>query len=259
MVQIAAYAFVLPIYLAIYLSTSPLVSSKSVSDHLVETNHVAAIFPALLIGFILPSILMCLPAPSVLSYEQKQTYIAIWQLFPIWVSMVQAVLPYVMPKPVKTSSTKSSGSQELHSMKILYVGLLIIAGFGQAATATLIATSTFFPDLFASEFKGAFNPSSVFLPAAVSPSTKMLSIGSGTHLLLQYDELIGSGAMVLWSTTLFMIVYRKYRSHQSEASLIAYGIMAMVLTGPLGYATACIWARDELLISQAEENDKKVD
>ena len=233
--------------------------SKSVSDLLVETDHVAAIFPALLIGFVLPSILMSLPAPSVLSYEQKQTYIAIWQLFPIWVSMVQAVLPYVMSKPVKTSSTKFFGSQELHSMRILYVGLLVIAGFGQAATATLVATSTFFPDLFASEFKGAFNASKVFLPAAVSPSTKMLSIGSGTHLLLQYDELIGSGAMLLWSTTLFMIIYRKCRSHQSEASLIAHGIMAMVLTGPLGYATACIWARDELLISQAEENDKKVD
>ena len=250
---------VLPIYLAIYLSTSPLVFSKNVSDLLVETDHVAAIFPALLIGFILPSILMSLPAPSVLSYEQKQTNIAIWQLFPIWVSMLQAVLPYVMSKSVKTSSTNSFGSQELHTMRILYIGLLIIAGFGQAATATLIATSTFFPDLFASEFKGAFNPSRVFLPAAVSPSTKMLSIGSGTHLLLQYDELIGSGAMLLWSTTLFMIVYRKCRSHQSEASLIAHGIMAMVLTGPLGYATACIWARDELLISQAEENDKKVD
>ena len=257
MVQIAAYAVVLPIYLAIYLSTSPLVSSKSVSDLLVEMDHVAAIPPALLIGFILPSILMSLPAPSVISYEQKQTNIAIWQLFPIWVSMVQAVLPYVISKPVKTSSTKSFGSQELHTMRILYVGLLVIAGLGQAATATLVATSTFFPDLFASEFKGAFNPSEVFLPAAVSPSIKMLSIGSGMHLLLQYDELLGSAAMILWSTTLFMIVYRKCTSHQSGASLILYGIMAMFLTGPLGYATACIWARDELLTSQAEENDKK--
>ena len=202
---------------------------------------------------------MSLPAPSVLSYEQKQTNIAIWQLFPIWVSMVQAVLPYVMSKPVKKLSTKSFGSQELRTMRMLYVGLLIIAGFGQAATAALIATSTFFPDLFASEYKGTFNPSKIFLPTAVSPSTKMLSIGSGTHLLLQYDELIGSGAMVLWSTTLFLIFYRKCRSHRSEASLIVYGIIAMFLTGPLGYATACIWARDELLISQAEENDKKVD
>lgn len=249
----------LPIYLAIYLSTSPLVSSKSASNLLVETNHVIAIFPALLMGYILPSILMSLPAPSVLSYERKQTYMAIWQMFPIWVSMVQAVLPYAMSKPVNTSSTKSFGSQELHTMRILYVGLLIIAGFGQAATATLLATSTFFPNLFALEFKGAFNPSKVFLPAAVSPSIKMPSIGCGANLLLQYDELIGSGAMVLWSITLFMIVYRKSRSDQSEASLIAYGIMAMFLTGPLGYATACIWARDELLISEAEGNDKKVD
>lgn len=201
---------------------------------------------------------MSLPAPSVISHEQKQTYIAIWQMFPIWVSLVQVALPYVIPKPAKTSSTKSLDLQELYAIRILYVGLLIIAVYGQAATAMLVATSSFFPDLFASEYKGAFNPSKVFLPAAVSPSIKMHSIGSGTHLLLQYDNLIGSGAMVLWGTALFMIVYRKCRSVQSEASLIAYGIMAMFLTGPMGYATACIWARDELLISEAEENDKKV-
>ena len=225
---------------------------------MVETNHVIAIFPALLIGFVLPSILMSLPAPSLLSYEQKQTYIAIWQMFPVWVSLIQIALPYVIPKPTKTSSTKSLGLQELHAMRILYVGLLIIAAYGQAATAMLMATSSFFPDLFASEFKGVFNPSKVFLPAAVSPSIKMPAIGSGTHLLLQYDELVGSGAVVLWSTALFMIVYRKCRSAQSEASLVAYGLMAMLLTGPLGYAAACMWARDELIVSEAEGNDKKV-
>ena len=201
---------------------------------------------------------MSLPAPSLLSYEQKQTYIAIWQMFPVWVSLIQIALPYVIPKPAKTSSTKSLGLQELHAMRILYVGLLIVAGYGQAATVMLAATSSFFPDLFASEFKGVFNPSRVFLPAAVSPFIKMPSIGSGTHLLLQYDELIGSGAMILWSTALFMMVYRKCRSVQSEASWIVYGIMAMLLTGPLGYATACVWARDELLVSEAEENEKKV-
>ena len=201
---------------------------------------------------------MSLPAPSVISHEQKQTYIATWQMFPIWVSLVQVALPYMIPKPANTSSSKSLGLQELRTMRILYGGLLIVAGLGQAATAMLVATSSFFPDLFALEFKGAFNPSKVFLPAAVSPSIKMHSIGSGTHLLFQYDNLIGSGAMVLWSTALFMMVYRKCRSVQSEASLIVYGIMAMFLTGPLGYATACIWARDELLVSEAGKNEKKV-
>lgn len=230
----------------------------NVSSLLVEINHVIAIFPALLIGFILPSVLMSLPAPSVLTFEQKQTYIAIWQMFPIWVSLVQIALPHVISKPARTSSTKSPRLQELHTMRILYIGLLIIAAYGQAATAMLVATSSCFPDLFAPDFKGVFNSSKVFLPAAVSPSVKMPSIGSGTHLLLQYDELIGSGAMVLWSTTLFMLVYRECRSVQSEVSLIAYGILAMFLTGPLGYATTCIWARDELIVSEIEETNKKV-
>ena len=258
MVQNAAYAVVLPIYLAIYLSTSPLVWSKSILNLVVETRYLSALFPALFLGYILPTALMSLPAPSILSYEQKQTYMAIWQLFPIWVSIAYSMTPYMMPKPAETSSKQILHSRRVKALRTLYAGLLVIAGIGQASTATLLTTSKFFPDLFASQFRGVFNPSNVFFSATVSPFTKWSSIGSGASLLLQYDELIGSGAMVLWSTTLFMIVYRRTRKPQSKASLIVQGMMAMVLTGPLGYTAACIWARDEMLLADAEvDSDSK--
>ena len=258
LVQNAAYAVILPIYLALHLWTSPLTSSKRLSHYLVDTPNTAAVFGSMILGFILPSIVMSLPAPSVISFDQKQVYIAIWQFFPVWVSVLQAILPYVLPNLEEQHSAKSSTQQAFNTMRVLYVGLLTFAGIGQVSTASLLLVSKFFPGLFAVEFQGSFNPGKVFLPVAISPSTRMPSIGAGAHQLLQYDEYIGSAAMVLWGTVLFANTYQILKCRQNVASLLAQGTAALLLTGPLGYATACTWARDELIIAEAGEDAKKV-
>ena len=180
-------------------------------------------------------------------------------MFPVWVSLIQSVLPYLLTNFEDQSLSRLSDRQALTTMRVLYVGLLVIAGFGQAATATLLAASKLFSGLFATEFQGIFNPRKVFQPTAITPSTKMLSIGAGVHQLLQYDELAGSGAMVLWATVLFTTTHGRRNSFRHVAWLLAQGAAAMLLTGPLGYAAACIWARDEMVIAEAGENAKKVD
>lgn len=123
---------------------------------------------------------------------------------------------------------------------------------------TLVATSKFFPGLFALEFVGVFNPSKVFLPAAVFPFAKMKSLGAGALLFLQYDPPIGSTSMALWSTVLFSNTYRDGATKRSLTLMVAGGITMMAMTGPLGYATACIRARDELIIAEADVSGKQV-
>lgn len=119
-------------------------------------------------------------------------------------------------------------------------------------------TSSFLPGLFADEFIGVFNFSNVFLPATTSPHFQVSSVGAGPFLLLQYDYYIGSISMVLWSTVLFVNTYRNGTIERSLALMIAGGIWMLALTGPLGYATAFAWARDELLVAEAEAGNKKV-
>lgn len=140
----------------------------------------------------------------------------------------------------------------------MYADLLTVTRIGQVSTMTLVATSKFFPDLFAPEFVGVFNPFKVFLPAAIFPSAKMTSLGAGALLFLQYDPLTGSTSMALWSTVLFFNTYRDGATKRSLTLMVAGGIMMMALTGPLGYATACIRARDELIIAEADVSGKQV-
>lgn len=231
-------------------------SSRRLSDFLVDVSNLAAIPISLILGYVLPTILMSLPAPSIIDYDLKQCLMTFWQFFPIWVSVLQGVVPYLLP--ISEEASEAPNTRMLRWMRVLYAGLLATAGIGQASTMTLMATSKFLPGLFAPEFVGVFNPSNVFLPAAVIPSIKMPSIGAGTLLLLQYDQLIGSTSMALWSTVLFVNTYRKGASNRSMALIVSEGVMMMALTGPLGYTTACIWARDELITAEAEVDGKKV-
>ncbi|CAF9943293.1 MAG: hypothetical protein ALECFALPRED_010996 [Alectoria fallacina] len=255
-VQNAAYAVTIPYWCIAYLSTSRLVSSRRVSDFLVDVPNLVGVAVSMTLGYVVPTILMSLPAPSIIDYDLKQWLMTFWQFFPIWVSVVQGVVPYVLPRFGETSGAPDS--RMLRSMRVLYAGLLTAAGIGQASTMTLMATSKFFPGLFAPEFVGVFNPSKVFLPAAISPSIKMPSIGAGALVLLQYDQLIGSMSMAVWSTVLFVNTYRNGATKQSLVSMVVGGVTMMALTGPLGYATACIWARDELVFAEAEVDRKKV-
>lgn len=70
--------------------------------------------------------------------------------------------------------------------------------------------------------------------------------------MLQYDYFVGSMSIALWSTVLFVDTYRNGTIERSLALVIAGGFVMLALAGPLGYATAFMWARDELLIAEAE-------
>lgn len=215
----------------------------------------------MLLGYALPAILMSLPAPSIIDYDQKQTFMAIWQVFPIWVATLQAVLPYLISKFTRDRTITSLQSQrhEMDSLRQLYRFLLIIAGVGQVSTFTLLATSKWFPGLFRPNFAGVFDPSDVFVPRSISASAKMPSIGAGAHLLLQYDEFVGSSSMAFFATVLYIHKRRIGTTYSEYVAPVLQGIGVLLLTGPLGYAVACVWARDELIAAERSDDIKKVD
>lgn len=259
LIQNATYTIIVPLYLVIYLSTSPLVTSKYLGDYLVDVADTAAIPTSMGLGYVLPAVLMSLPASSIISSEQKQAYMAMWQMFPLWVAILHAFTSLLMAAYIKnrTSSNVLSHKDELNAMRQLYLVLLVFAGIGQISTLTLLATSKLFPTLFAPEFVDVFNLSDVFVPSAISPSSKAPSIGAGAHLLLQYDEYIGSTSMVLFTTVLYLSAYQTSRSYSNIALLAMRGIAILILTGPLGYAVACTWARDELVAFGECKDNKK--
>lgn len=251
---------IVPLYLFVHLSTSPTVSSTDPTIFLIDTIDLASILISLILGYILPSILMAIPAPSVLSFDQKQIVMAIWQVFPVWAEILHQgtslLLRNTSSKDKTSKSIALTNKRDIPWMgglRSLYIFLVSIAGMTHIATMTLLATSKWFPRLFAIEHAEVFNPSKVFWPVASSSSTKMSSIVSGTLMLIQYDEIISSLAIVLWAVFMFTKVMSQKKKFETTYVFIFDFITLTALLGPVGYAVICIWARDELIFEDQKE------
>lgn len=255
-----AGAVIAPFYLFIHFSTSPIITSTDPMLFSVKTMDIASIVISLILGYIVPSILAALPTPSLLSFNQKQIVLTIWQLFPVWVELLYQGASFLLrkfsPHDKAITIINRRNTPCIGHLRPLYILLVSIAGLTHIATMTLLATSKWFPHLFAIGYKGVFNPSKVFWPAAASTSIKMPSKVSGTLLLIQYDEFISSLAIVVWAVFLFTKVMSQKKKFDTTYLFIFDFITLTALLGPLGYAVVCIWARDELIFEDQKERER---
>ena len=212
------------------------------------------------LGVIFPSVLCALPAPSVISYDHKQLFMSIAQEFPISTSLLQQLfkraIRFLMPSIYL--STHPSEQHHLWVLRVVYSFALLIATIVRISVLTVSITSVLFPMLFASQYVESLAPSMIFIPAAVSSHQKMSSIGSGFLLLLQYDELVGSGSALLWAIVLFAGTWNRGKTALHWFSLLAGCSLMVLLAGPTGCAVALIWARDELVIQRSHNIEKKI-
>ena len=257
-VQTISFGVAIPVFLILHLSTSPICTSLQAADYLVDVPDVVSILPAMVIGFALPTVLVALPAPAILPHDRKQLFIALWQFFPLSVSVLQQGTSFIL-KALARSRTIPTGSQRqsMRALRVLYAMLLVAAAFSQISTIQLVAISNMFPGWFTLEYQRMFRFFDVFVPKAIAASTKMDSIGSGAHLLLQYDELIGSTSMVLWSLAQFAQIRERTGRSPDMLRVGILSLSTLAITGPLGLTVALVWARDELVFAQATSNGKK--
>ena len=226
-IQMGTLAVFMPIHLAIHLSTSPTVSSRKVADFAVNIPRMMSLPLSLLIGFLVPAVALALPAPSVLTYAQKQTWLAAWQVFPVLMEISQESLSMAVPliwgSRLPTNQKSKDSNISIRALRMAYTFALAFAGVTRIATISISLSSKLFPAIFAPEFRGIFNPSNVFLPASLLPSKKMTFVGEGALQLLQYDEICGSLALVIWSAALLVKKYSEFHSFDIRAALKLLG------------------------------------
>ena len=208
-------------------------------------------------GFVVPSFLLSLSVPQVVSSDTKQIFIAVWQYFPLVIEAFQQVLPFVMSNIfgiTSQSSGKRTNTQSLHALRAVYSILLIFAGVSHISTTALVTISHLFPQLFTPKYRGVFDFANVFQPAAITGFTKVSSVEAGVQQLLQYDFYVGASALVIWATTLWL------KTGAKDQSLLRSGIYFIGLTallGPIGAATTCVWLRDEIVFAETVKRSKK--
>ena len=249
--QNATYAMTMPYFFVVYLATSPTVSATKASV-MTDIAEVASIPFSIIAGYVIPAVMLALPAPSLQNYENKQIWMAIWQASPIWVSCFQQifkrVIGFLFPAAHQPSSANS-----MEALRHIYSVLLVMAGVPHILSAALTITSMIFPSIFAPEYVGMFNLSKVAIPSTVMASTKMPNIGSGAYLLLQYDEMIGSTAVVLWASFMWTRANNSNKPFDKLPNLIGLIALLVPLTGPAGCAITLMWLRDELVFAEKSQ------
>jgi len=259
LLQQIGFACIAPIWMAIHLSTSPTVVDPKDFRLIINEPFKLAIAPvSVALGYGIPSVIMCLAAPTVISFETKQTWAGIQQLWPIWIAITQFVLESVVSAFDSMVWVNTEADKKAKSIKYLrrvYVFAILSSVSGHAISWGISLLAYAFPILFNTKFVAELQPSNIFLPVVPFGDRQAATLADGALWFLQWDVVTGTSAVLLWALTL-----RTTAKHEDATPLqwvigmVKVGVIATVL-GPAGAAVVAIWGRDELVWQRSAAAD----
>jgi hypothetical protein len=234
------------LYLFLHLLTSRTATAPSKAKVTVDPNTAKAVGFGVFVGYVLPTIFMSLPHPSLLSTDTKVLSVVFWQAVPLWAS----VCAYFASTALGQSATSRSSSNLPSALGAVYAASLIIA------TATHVATFAISANL-SDTWSGIFT----FLipPNPFNTDMRISSFLEGATWFLQWDYTMMSLAYMVWAIGIRHGVEVPRSSHHFETlGKIALRSMAKLLVmGPIGAALSLVWERDQLLWQLDSESGEK--
>ena len=121
---------------------------------------------------------------------------------------------------------------------------------------TLSLTSILLPIIFNPAIVPSLHPARVFWPPPPTSVLKVACFADGMHIFLQYDELIGFIAALVWALAL----NRNGHGNSTKAAfgpagwlrLLAKVAAITLVAGPGSAMVALVWERDEYVLGGGE-------
>ncbi|KAH0341351.1 hypothetical protein KCU81_g6251, partial [Aureobasidium melanogenum] len=242
----------------IFLAFSPLgdISTSSVLVH--HKTDVDAIIPATIAGIIVPTILMSLHAPTVVSLEQKIDLIRLWQFFPLLFRLVQRVWSsffLVQLKTYRDELAEKSPRNQRQALRRVYIFGLCCAAIPHIGTIAVSTISLLFPTFFANDITAQFHPANLFIPVSPLSGKQAGTVGEGAHWFLQWDMTLMFLTYLVWAyLAVVKVVYSKSGVFSSSLLLRLAG--RALLFGPMGAALLAFWERDDIVLEAEEQKIK---
>jgi len=260
-VAIIGYACVAPLWFALHLWVSPTVKNPKDYQLIVDTPVKLAVAPiSIMIGFGLPSVIMTLPAPSVLSFETKQTWTAIQQGWPIWIGIthfVLSTLAIIADQRASILTEKDKRAKTIKYLRRAYAFSILSSTGSYLGGLSLSMLAYAFPVLFSSPYLAQLQPQQVYWPVLPFGDHKVNSLADGALWFLQWDLIVAVTANLAWGLT----VRAASKSDKTSIGQILIGTAKVaVLTlmlGPTAAATVAVWARDESVFRKSDPSAEK--
>jgi hypothetical protein len=200
------------------------------------------------IGYISLLLLASLPAPGIISYDFKQQIIALWQGWPISVSLLIWLLqgPIHKPQQGKTESTAATlkytyafafGCPALCHMVV--VGISVLSPSQVPLPEALHST-----DLY---------PGSVFFPGLPWGEQRVESLEEGILRFLHWDYTLSALAILLWCSAVY---YRHEERGINRVTLSLRVATLAVFCGPCSVAIGLCWRDDHYRLQHLESKKK---
>lgn len=221
-------------------SFGPMAQAKLLS---VDPAQSRVITGAMVLGYVLPTILPALPSPRFISPRFQRVSLGVWQFFPVWVHLSQVALVFIgnVLAPVADAVRKSPESRLIYSRRV-YRNILSVSAalhFGPILCTLFPQLRSIFSisNLETVDLKGVFLPMSAFSPRPVQ------SIAEGCQILLQYDMYCALAAALLWVTYLSSKFFGS--SIVIVERTIIKSLLRICVVGPGGALLWALWDRDE--------------
>ena len=260
-VAIIGYACVAPLWFAYHLAFSSTVVDPNQFQLSIDSPLQTTLAPlSIMLGFGLPSLIMTLPAPAVLSFQTKQAWTGIQNGWPLWITLAQiglttAVSIFSSSSYISTEAQKKTETTK--SLRRAYIfGILCSSGAHLTFCAfSLLAYA--FPVLFAAPYNQQFLPSNLFPVNPFAP-LQAQTLADGALWFLQWDTIVGVASTAVWGLTVrIMAGHEEATIGQWISGLVQEAIVALAI-GPCGAAVVAIWSRDEMVNARAAAEEKVV-
>jgi len=278
LIQNISFTITVPVYLATHLLTSPIAKpfpgNYANSVLLVSSLDLRILPLSVILGYIIPSILMALPSPSIVSPAAHQWYIASWQVFPLWAIGAHWSVKFVLGRILKDDINKrpptSLGATYLSTAKHVYRFALALCMLTYIPViAIILIPSWVFPDIsptFTLISHCGFLE--VFVPYFPLLSHQVPTLAAGALNFLQWDLYVGSMSFLLWVILLYrnattgkavvdpntsLPIYRelllreKSQDGMLRRKLIWKISLWTLLSGPMGALSILLWERDMIV------------
>ncbi|GKZ39405.1 hypothetical protein AbraIFM66950_000235, partial [Aspergillus brasiliensis] len=205
--QTLTFAFAAPLYCALQLTTSITSTSPTATNIHIPKTILTTLPLIFTLSFILPSALMILPVSSTITTDLKQLFIALWQPFPAYISILLTLFHTLFSPSTKTTQKNPN----LSSLRFIYAFTFFHTLIPHLVTLTISLSTILAPAILSPEYRTALHPSIVFgIPTPwTSPVIQVNSVADGVHAFLRWDYLIGSVGMVVWAWRLYTNAVRK--------------------------------------------------
>ncbi|KAF2644487.1 hypothetical protein P280DRAFT_374743, partial [Massarina eburnea CBS 473.64] len=206
-------AIVIPFYFVAYIYTSRQRDYYSASSMSIAAAHVKAIIPALVIGYLLPTILLYSP---VWDAPTHQRIVAFWQPCPLYVSLILTILPTVFSF---SSSSNFSQNEQLNPLRSIYAFSFLVASVWHVGTMAYCLTSQNPRASLGAVFDPRFSASgSIFI--------------DGLQYIFQIDFWVIFATALLWAFTIVYDLRRLGRASVSPLNVLVYFALGSVVVGP---------------------------